>query len=496
MWKILFVEDEPFVRRSLIQLIDWRSRGFEIIGEADDGVEALEQIQNQQPDLVISDIIMPNMNGIELLRHAKEGGYEGLFIMLTCMNEFEYARQALEYGAFGYELKLSMSPQSINQMLAKVNTELSRRALLRSQIDYHQAYESVWDWIAVQSGDPQTIDANRRRMWEGSRYRYVSVCSVFHGNEPFNQGQFAEWFGPETAPGPDLHSFSAYGVTSLFGWSDRHFKLKQPQAVSTPYSVICSEAVKAEQFPHIWMDVLRQLNRHWYKGRPGIYWLRSDTEEPSAADPLSWKREMELYQLIEAGKTAPAAQLLRDAWTEMEQAGVSWVTVKEAAYRIARWLQKQLPSLAPKLPQRIADSQGHAELYEIMSETVEHYVKEHDKESYPVTDHPEINMVIRYMHEHYKENVTLKALAKLINMDEKYVSGLFAKKMGEPMVQYLQHIRIDKAKQLLTHSALPVNEIGELVGFANANYFFKIFKRWSNLTPNDYRKLYGDKLRS
>lgn len=108
MWKILLVEDEPFVRRSIRQAIPWEEHGFAIAGEAAHGREALEQLETLAPDIVISDIFMPYMDGIELLKAARSRGSEARFIMLTCAGEFEYARAALEYGATGYILKLSM----------------------------------------------------------------------------------------------------------------------------------------------------------------------------------------------------------------------------------------------------------------------------------------------------------------------------------------------------------------------------------------------------
>lgn len=492
MWKILIVEDEPFVRRTLIQLIDWHSMGFEIIGEADDGEAALEMIEEYEPDLIISDIVMPQMDGIELLRSAKSNGYEGLFVMLTCMNEFEYARQAIEYGAFGYVLKLSMSPDSIKQSLEKVSKELSRKQSLLSKLDYHESYESAWNWFALQSGDVYSSELNHRKLWEVNRSRYVSVISILHGKGGNEASKLDAWFEIEANSQLDKHSFSIYGVTSFFYWSDSSFKLKLTPGVKPSLPVIASGVMEGSRFPEIWFSALRQLNSHWYNSRPGIYWLKEESGEFSSADPLSWKVEMEIYQLIEEGSVLSAVKLLSEAWAKMAQEHVLWVTVKDTAFRLAKWLLRQSSAAALRLPEQLVDSIAHTDLLQVLIDAVEQYIHEQKKDTYPTTDHPDINTIIRYMHEHYYDNLTLKALAQQINRDEKYLSGLFVKKMGEPLIQYLQHIRVDKAKSLLSETSMPVNEIGELVGFANANYFFKIFKRWSQLTPNDYRKLYRE----
>ncbi|MFD1175374.1 response regulator [Paenibacillus puldeungensis] len=127
MWKVLLVEDEVFVRESVREIIAWEELGFSVSGEAGNGVEALEMMRRDTPDLVITDIIMPEMDGVELLKQARAEGYESRFVMLTCMSEFEYVRQAMEYGASNYILKLSMSVNSLRDTLRKIRQELLSR---------------------------------------------------------------------------------------------------------------------------------------------------------------------------------------------------------------------------------------------------------------------------------------------------------------------------------------------------------------------------------
>lgn len=126
MWKVLLVEDEVFVRESVREIIAWEELGFKVEGEAGNGAEALEMIRSNPPDLVLTDIVMPEMDGVELLRRTREEGYASKFVMLTCMSEFEYVRQAMEYGASNYILKLSMSVNTLRETLHKMNAELTK----------------------------------------------------------------------------------------------------------------------------------------------------------------------------------------------------------------------------------------------------------------------------------------------------------------------------------------------------------------------------------
>lgn len=131
MWRTLIVDDEQHARASLTKLIAKAAIPFEIIGVVNNGQIGLDAIRELQPDVVISDIDMPVMDGIKLLKSARDEGYDCRFVMLTCMNEFEYARQALEFGASGYLLKLSMDVDGLKQAMDKVSRELEQREQLR-----------------------------------------------------------------------------------------------------------------------------------------------------------------------------------------------------------------------------------------------------------------------------------------------------------------------------------------------------------------------------
>ncbi|OXS59192.1 DNA-binding response regulator [Cohnella sp. CIP 111063] len=131
MWRTLIVEDEQPARASIRKLFAKAGLPMEIVGEAGDGKEALELIRELRPDVVMTDIIMPVMDGVKLLKAAREEGFDCRFVMLTAMSEFEYARQALEHGASGYLLKLSLDVRELKQAMDKVVRELEQREKLR-----------------------------------------------------------------------------------------------------------------------------------------------------------------------------------------------------------------------------------------------------------------------------------------------------------------------------------------------------------------------------
>ncbi|MBB6637730.1 response regulator [Cohnella thailandensis] len=246
MWKVLLVEDETFVRESVRESIRWEDMGFTLTGEASNGEEALEMIRNDPPDLVLCDIVMPQMDGLALLKETRKAGIGSKFVMLTCLGDFESMRQAMEYGASNYILKLSMSVKDLRETLGKIDAEL---------------------------------------------------------------------------------------------------------------------------------------------------------------------------------KNATAA----------------------------------------------SSSQGIG-------------LSRQDK-----ITHPEVNKIIQYIEQNYDQDITLKSLSRYVMMGENYVSALFKKKTGETLIHYLHRVRVEKAIEQLKNTELPVNRIGQSVGFMNDNYFIKIFKRMTGTTPSQYR---------
>ena len=276
MWRVILVEDEVFVRESVKELIDWNSMGFEVAGEAGNGIEALQLIYELNPDLVLADIIMPQMDGIELLKKTREAGFKTKFVMLTCMNEFEYLRQAMEYGASNYILKLSMNVKDLRETLGKIRAELTKELAATSSV--------------------KTL--------------------------------FAKSIGRES-------------------------------------------------------DILV-------------------TETSAAIKGISERSKLEEEKIT----------------------------------------------------------------------------------------HPEVNKIIAYIDEHYAEDLSVKFLSQYVVMGENYVSSLFKKKTGQTLIHYLHQVRVEKAIWYLKNSKLSISEIGAKVGFANDNYFIKIFKRFTNETPSQYRKLH------
>lgn len=469
MWTVLLVEDEIFVRESIRETIRWEDYGFTVVGEAGDGQEGLRLMRELRPDLVLCDIVMPELDGIELLKRARQEGLDSRFVMLTCMGEFEYVRQAMEFGASNYILKLSMSVKALKETLQKIHRELSERAAVKLP-DLTAEYEEVWERLCEQS--PGAYDYPVPGP-------YAEKFAVIHA-EFGMKANLAEW---KAALPPDavLHQWRRYGLSCVFAWCSAGMSEDR-----LPAGLPATSAMRVAPAGSVWETwalVLRTLDSSWYEKKTCGEMASAVGGTPEGA---TWRHEKELMELLELGDSNQLSNFLESLWKEFAVQGTPFYRVLHLADRWLRLCSRVTKQAFYK--EELAEAGTHSKLFEIVQARMVKQMVAWNDRRYALTDHPEVNKIIQYLHQHYEEDITVKAMADYVLMRESYVSGLFKKKTGQNMIHYLHVIRIEKAKQELAGSELTVSEISQRVGFLNDNYFNKIFKRLTNLTPSDYRR--------
>lgn len=496
MWKVLLVEDEGFVRRKLRKLVDWEALGFTVTGEASNGLEALELMRQSKPDLVIADIMMPVMDGLELLRTAREEEMDSRFVMLTCMNEFEYARQALEYGASGYMLKLSMSISSLQGSLLKVRKELSERSeqrkVILSRVLDNYCFR-LWERIRT---EPES--EGEASLPVGSSglpaFKRVFIVTLITGAKPIIPAELLGLVAPKADAGIWSSSFTAEGLTTLFFWFenepdlhfDRLFSLEGKGVYSVPFSPC--------YLPERWKWHLQQIHALWFSSRSGLFEVKSGTgtgKEPLTRGDfvLNWIAEKEVIAAFEQFRRTDLTASLTAYWKAMEEQQADFGQIRETAARLDRifaGIAKATSSRASACP--LDATVSHSELLDLLLQRAGWLLDTMAYARSRLTDHPEINRILQYLHQHYSENIALKTMAGMVAMEEHYLSRLFKQKAGQSFVNYIQMLRVEKAKLLLKQTELSICEIGLNTGFPSENYFVKTFKKWCGKTPGHYRK--------
>ncbi|KRF09605.1 hypothetical protein ASG89_15405 [Paenibacillus sp. Soil766] len=496
MWKVLLVEDETRVRRLIKEIIDWEKLGFVIIGEAANGIEALKVIKEESPHFILCDIMMPLMDGIELLRKSREQGFEGPFVMLTCMNEFELARQAVEYGATSYILKLSLNVDTIREMLDKVSRELSKAAIPARQLSYRDfelLYRYTWRQIhGMDDAEPERRDLMDR--FSTSGFTHVDLCLVLHGTSGIDEEELAR-SGLIIAKEPSvIHKFRMHGCTTFFSWDSRSehpVSLDLTENRELAYSAVCAYSVALSELESTWRGMIRRIEESWYecsKSRIAYSTTASNIKQkPVLSSQTLWNMEREILQAFERRDKISCIRQLSIMFDEMKKNHTSMTVVREMAERLDNRFGA-ISGHGKAQTDNWLSAANHEELRIVLEKRIDDWLTKWIKSTTLPSGHPEINRIVDYIQSHYDKEITLKLMAEHVALDEHYLSGLFSKKMGCTLIQYLHKVRIDQARFYLLQSTLTIGEIAERVGFGNVAYFVKIFKRWTEQTPSEFRK--------
>ncbi|MCZ8521158.1 MULTISPECIES: response regulator transcription factor [Paenibacillus] len=491
MWTLLLVEDEPYVRETIKSTVDWSSAGFRLVGEAEDGAQALELIGELRPDLVICDIVMPVMDGIEVLETASKAYPESRFIMLTCMNEFEYARSSLEHGAIGYLLKLSLGPEALLGALAKAAKDLEREQSRReaaAAVYLQGRCDAIWArrMQTAASAPPESPGAPAEPA-ALSPFPYVTILTGWSADfgAPGQEAGAQEPRTDSEGQSAYLFTYRREGVATRFLWSP----VRPPAPLDPPEHpepVVWLPAVRASEWETAWQTALDALDEGWYSGARGrlpAHSVRKEGRPPHAA----WEWERDLWKSVEERQRGSAEEQLGRLWSAMEEGRWPSPAVKTFALHCDRTFAKVLGAAAAS-EEELWSTRSHAEAKRTLFRRLAAYQEEADGSRALQTDHAELNKVLRHIHAHLHEDLNLTGLARSVNMDPHYFSKLFKKKTGENLISYVQRQRVEQAKKLLLETNLAVKEIGERLGFENENYFFRTFKRWTNETPGAFRK--------
>jgi len=398
MWKVLIADDEPKIRRGLRNAIDWPELDMELVGEAEDGEMALEIARNTQPDILLVDICMPFLNGLQFIEKLKCVLNGCIVIVITGHDEFTYAQQAVKLQVFDYLLK----PVGRDQL-----------------------------YMALRKARQQLIDC----------------CT---------QDRYINWASRETKKNLSLlrETFCKEWINGRLTASDIAEQLTYLDLALSPVSGMivmrttgrCTQGqVLKEGDRKVLVAAMRNIaDECLQESRPNII-FGDDADNLIAITAISNQIEwhslgVRLQQVIE--------QQLNQVVVVSQQPIVDLMTCVPAAYHELLMEVKRKTSYTPA----VFLCQKHIETY------------------------------------YYKEELSLKDLAEAIQISPTYLSRLLKQEIGVSFIDYLTHVRVQKAIQLMSDPALKLYEVAERVGYSNQHYFSTVFKKVIGLSPAEYRK--------
>ncbi|MCA0756028.1 response regulator transcription factor [Paenibacillus sp. N4] len=516
MFKVVIVDDELYARQGLKQFTDWNKYGFEIVAEAANGEEALQVIERTSPDLVVTDIRMPVLDGLELIRTVQERKKaEPKFIIVSGYGDFKYAQKAVRFGVKDFILK-PIDECELEQTLSSLRETLGLQLQLNAErtLSLRKAFmEGAVRGAPEQRPTSEMLQAMGITEGEELMFFEAELCDLPPAAEGDTgegwkralaealasaAGQ-AEVFVQETSR--NVFGFVA-GAQSwkaeAFGWKTFAAGLQQQLRSELGAAVILYGGIPvrtAELISESCRSAAEARERKFAAGGEGPVlageWQQAPLHELGLGDG-----ELEKLMLaIEESEPAALPGAAEDLFKRFRAERYSQAAVIRSLGRVVLGLiriiecmngdktgLRQLEELNAKLQAPATERTLKAAFAAFLEESAR-YIGELRKSNAKGS----IQRIKQYIEEHYDRNLSLKSIAGVFYMNPVYLGQLFRKTYGVYFNEFLLQTRMHEAKRLLRQTELRVYEIADKVGFSNPDYFVTQFEKVERKTPSEYR---------
>lgn len=507
MIKLLIVDDEP-IERDGMQAILQKAYPMLEIKQAKNGKVAINMVDEYMPDLILMDIMMPGMNGLEAVEQISSKHPSIKFVMVTAFDMFDYARQAIRLGVKDYLLKPSKASEivsTVGKMLKQ--SELEQNSLIKSKFQQ----EAIQNALTLVETDVVTqllfdhvhevhIDMLVEMLdIRSTNEKFVMVVLLPAGSENFYSAikekvrhMGSGWVG------------ALYGrqlPIIVFREEDKSFRSQAISLANEILSIAKKSKLNAEWFigignvceslDHIrqsyqesliaTMDTLLAVKYRFYSDVPVM-----GTE----VDGLQVKQqEKEFFDQIRLGQWEQIQFNVMNLILRYENEGANLLQTQQRVLEIL-WITTRvmremgIDSDAPFYSFQAQDyRQLRAETVNLLERMKLAYIEHYER-----VEVDKIHQIKQYIIEHSHKDISLDALARKVDLSPIYISKMFKEKLGINYIDFLTECRIEKAKKLLSDPEKSLKEITFEVGYHEPNYFSKVFKKMCGVSPKDYRK--------
>ena len=532
MYRVVLVDDDVLVTEFMEKLIPWQRHGFHVVATFKDGLQAFEHLQENKCDVLITDIGMPKLNGIELISKLKEVDINPYNIVLSCHDDFYFAQQALKLDVFDYILKESMEEDKIIELLERLKVELDdesqskhnqikiakflkqsnlllKTSFIETLIEEPYITEDTW-WSEQE--ELLGMDFSRERytavlcfvdQYRDAIDRYgkeillqfslnnviEEVLATFQKDVQvfFLKGKFLIMFPLMNAKQTEMQYLVERAVKEMQHKISTYLKIS-----ITP--VIGRENQLREGLVESMKLLLNNKDQRFYYPHGTIQYFQNSpyTNESIFRDYIDDVQE--LRKMITNNDEAQVKAKIQNCIATIKEKRFAPAAVKD-------WVIKLVLDIKIYL-----NAQAYVEEQEIMTitdqlvhnvETVEHLqslmtdiLLELMERVDQIDATPKNDYILQaqlYIQSHLNEKITLKEVADLLHLNASYFSRLFKKESGESFIEFVTRMKMEKAKELLDNSTRSVEQIAIEVGFDSRSYFFKTFKKQFGMSPKSYK---------
>ena len=521
MYSVFLVEDEVLIREGIRTLIDWKEHGFQFVGEAPDGELAWPQIQKLKPDIVITDIKMPFMDGLSLSRLIKKELPDTTVIILSGHDDFSYAKEAISIGVSEYLLK----PLSKDQLVKALEEVREHRDKEGEQQRYlSQFKQEMQEYLTnsrrgfldllVSGKQPATVLLERGAKLgldlAAERYNVVLFLMEEEDLEPGYSAILADLQRDLSASFPadehvvmfglgvDIMVFLIKGDAADIGALTEGCvstirDLCAPLEGTVGWSLVVGEpAARLSEVADCYRAARKQL---FHREAAQTGGQAPDTFDPNDLDP-SQMDQRTLNKFLSSGLAEDVNGFVDDFFDSLGASAVqSFLFRQYIALNVQFAVSAFLSDLGlSKSELRLPDAAALTKLLATLDGAKE-YLRSLLSQALALRDRAAtsrygniLKNALSYLREHFSDqDVSLNTMAKLSNVSATYFSAVFSQQMGKTFVEYLTGLRMEKARELLRCTDKSSGDIAYEVGYSDPHYFSFLFKKVNGCTPRDYR---------
>ena len=548
MLKIFLAEDEVVVRETIKRMIPWEELGFELVGEAADGEMALPLLIRQQPDLLITDIKMPFMDGLTLARLAKKEIPGLKVVILSGYDDFNYAKQAIGIGVEDYLLK----PITKNALIERLSEIRSRYEHEKTQKEYYekfqremQAYEknSSRDFFeALVDGSMDMMEVYKRAEKLGLDIvaeAYNVLIFTMNCDEDFSRqrDEYSSWEAESLELLENFfagHSSAMLFRSNIFSYGvllkgqretieentracvDEIRKILSRQDGRREWFLAVGQSVeRLSQIQKSYHTASRAFSQRYLYDENILYYDEMETMEypggQAETEDNAYLQKVDvnalnpaiLQKFLSNGLQEETENFVKDYFYAIGQEPMKSLVFRNYVILTVRF---SVISFIKGLGCDTNEMES-ADTEEVLAESGKNmesaiaYAKKMISQAIEIRDQNSGNKnrsilktAVDFIDSHYMdEEISLNTVANVANVSSNHFSALFSQNMGQTFIEYLTSLRMNKAKELLRCTGMRSSEIAGEIGYKDAHYFSYLFKKTQGMTPSDYRKAREEK---
>lgn len=526
MYRLLIVEDEKWEREGLRDFIDWSSLGIEVVGLACNGVEGLTLSEQTHPDIILTDIRMPKMDGINMSKKIRSFLPNAKIIILSGYNDFGYAKQTFEFRAFDYVLK-PVDKNSIQDVVIRAISALDREQ--SNEIEEFTLKSKLMDYLSENKNSLllKILEGNELELAQESfpvrlsypKAKIVIALLTMKSASPIDsriitdrfeaimkeRGMAFSFIKPLKEAvlcleAPDTQEELSDILQALAGYLKAELNIDSIISVGEAVSGFSEAAVSYSQ--------AREAYSYRFLAQYGDILLYNEVKEKNYMN-LDFARPIVIRAHDVINKLMAATQKnQREEWRFLLDSFLA--TLREISplskLMLSKFFTQAMLIINPavfsvnseNLKSFILDKGRFEEQISKMDtfEQTKDYlmgfleaISSNTMNKSGNTDAEVTHRVIKIIEERYSEELDLKCISQVIHLTPYYIGSIFKKNTGKTFNQYLCDYRIDRAKEILQTGKVNISRLSEAVGIKNTSYFCSLFKNRFGISPGDYKEI-------